>query len=83
MNWSNIETGWNDFKANAKQQWGKLSDQQIADTLGKRENLSLRVQEAYTLSKEDTERQISDWQAKQVEKQAAAAATVVPAPAKS
>lgn len=73
MNWSNIESGWNDFKANAKQQWGKLSDQQISDTLGKRENLSLRVQEAYTMSKEDTEQQISEWQSKQVEKQAPAA----------
>jgi uncharacterized protein YjbJ (UPF0337 family) len=69
MNWSNIESGWNDFKANAKQQWTKLSDQQISDTLGKRESLSLRVQEVYALSKEDTERQIADWQAKQVEKQ--------------
>ena len=67
MNWSNIETGWNDFKANAKQQWSKLSDQQINDTLGKREQLSASVQQAYALSKEETERQISDWQAKQVE----------------
>ena len=67
MNWSNIETGWNDFKANAKQQWNKLSDQQINDTLGKREQLSASVQQAYALSKEETERQISDWQAKQVE----------------
>ena len=68
MNWSNIETGWNDFKANAKQQWNKLSDQQINDTLGKREQLSTSVQQAYALSKEETERQISDWQSKQVEK---------------
>jgi len=68
MNWSNIETGWNDFKANAKQQWSKLSDQQINDTQGKREQLSTSVQQAYALSKEETERQISDWQAKQVEK---------------
>ena len=73
MNWSNIESGWNDFKANAKQQWSKLSDQQINDTLGKREYLSSKVQEAYALSKEDAERQISDWQSKQVEKQAPAA----------
>ena len=68
MNWSNIETGWNDFKANAKQQWSKLSDQQINDTQGKREQLSTSVQQAYALSKEDAERQISDWQSKQVEK---------------
>jgi len=73
MNWSNIETGWNDYKANAKQQWSKLSDQQINDTHGKREYLSTKVQEAYALSKEETERQISDWQSKQMEKQAPAA----------
>ena len=74
MNWSNIESGWNDYKGNAKQQWSKLSDQQISDTLGKREQLSSKVQEVYALSKEETERQISDWQSKQVEK---------PAPAKN
>jgi uncharacterized protein YjbJ (UPF0337 family) len=70
MNWSNIETGWTDFKANAKQQWNKLSDDQINGTMGKREQLSTRVQEAYSVSKEEAERQISDWQSKQVEKQA-------------
>jgi len=70
MNWSNIETGWKDFKANAKQQWSKLTDDQINSTMGKREQLSTKVQEAYALSKEDAERQISDWQSKQVEKQA-------------
>jgi uncharacterized protein YjbJ (UPF0337 family) len=73
MNWSNIESGWNDFKANAKQQWSKLSDDQIDGTMGKREHLSSRVQEVYALSKEETERQISDWQSKQVEKPAPAA----------
>ena len=73
MNWTNIETGWNDYKASAKQQWDKLSSQQLDDTMGKRDHLSTRVQEAYSLSKEDTERQISDWQSKQVEKQAPAA----------
>ena len=68
MNWSTIESGWNDFKANAKQQWGKLSDEQVSGTHGKREQLCAQVQQAYSVSKEDAERQVSDWQAKQVEK---------------
>lgn len=72
MNWSSIESGWNDFKASAQQQWSKLTDEQVAGTMGKREQLSSRVQEAYSLSKEDAERQISGWQSKQVEKQAPA-----------
>jgi uncharacterized protein YjbJ (UPF0337 family) len=75
MNWSKIEIDWQDFKANAKQEWSKLSEQQINDTFGKRDYLSLRVQEAYAQSKEVTERQISDWQGRQVAKQAPSAKT--------
>jgi uncharacterized protein YjbJ (UPF0337 family) len=73
MNWSTIENGWNDYKANAKQQWSKLSDEQINNMHGKRENLVSKVQEAYSLTKEETERQVSDWQSKQMQKQAPAA----------
>jgi uncharacterized protein YjbJ (UPF0337 family) len=73
MNWSTIETGWKDFKANAKQQWSKLSDEQVENTLGKREDLSSQVQQAYAVSKEDAERQISEWQSRQIEQQAPAA----------
>jgi uncharacterized protein YjbJ (UPF0337 family) len=73
MNWSTIESGWNEFKSSARQQWSKLSHAQIDGTMGKREHLSTKVQEAYALSKEETDRQISDWQSKQVEKQAPAA----------
>ena len=70
MNWSNIETGWSDYKANAKQQWSKLTDDQVNATMGKREQLSTQVQQAYSVNKEEADRQISDWQSKQVEKQA-------------
>ena len=73
MNWSTIEQGWNDYKASAKQQWTKLSDEQLSSTLGKRENLVSKVQEAYSLSKEETDRRVSDWQSRQMAKQAPAA----------
>jgi uncharacterized protein YjbJ (UPF0337 family) len=69
MNWSQIETGWTSYTANAKQQWDKLSDEQLSGTLGKREQLASKLQEAYGVSKEESERQISDWQSRQVEQQ--------------
>ena len=72
MNWSDLKSRWDDYKASAKQEWSRLTDEQIAGTLGKREHLSSRVQEAYAVTKEDAERQISDWQSKQVEKLAPA-----------
>jgi len=71
MNWSNIESGWNDFKANAKEQWSKISPEQMDDIEGKRERLSLQVQKSYSVSREDADRQITDWQEKQVVKQMA------------
>ena len=73
MNWSTIETKWDVYKGAAQKQWSKLTDEQINGTMGKREFLSTRLQEAYAVNKEDAERQISDWQSKQVEKQAPAA----------
>ena len=74
MNWSSIETSWNDYKANAQQQWSRLTEEQVNGTMGARARLSIHVQEAYALSKEEAERQISAWQSKQVETQQAPAA---------
>jgi len=71
MDWISIESGWEEFKVAAKQRWDKLSEQQLQGTRGKREYLSKRVQEAYSLSREDAERQISGWLAEQTEKRAA------------
>jgi uncharacterized protein YjbJ (UPF0337 family) len=71
MNWENIENGWKTYKANAKQQWGKLSDEQLEGTLGKRDQLSRKVQEAYGISKEDTEKQVAEWQSRQRDQQQA------------
>ena len=68
MNWSTIENRWTDYKATAKQQWQKISYELIAGTAGKRDSLSTQVQQAYAVNKEEAERQISDWQSKQIEK---------------
>ena len=69
MNWTNIESRWGDFKVNAKQQWGRLTDQQLSDTLGRRESLASKVQEVYALSKDETERQVAEWQSQQIQRQ--------------
>jgi uncharacterized protein YjbJ (UPF0337 family) len=67
MNWTTIEQGWGRYRASAKRRWDRLSEAQIAGTQGRREFLTSRVREAYALSREEAERQISDWQAAQIE----------------
>jgi len=68
MNWGEIESGWNHFRGRVQQQWDKLSDDEVSGTLGKRDYLATKVQEAYGVSQEEADRQITDWQSKQVEK---------------
>ena len=65
MDWSHIETGWKEHQAAARSRWSKLTDELLAATRGKRENLSSKVQQAYALSPEVTEQQVAEWQSRQ------------------
>lgn len=62
MNWDRIEGNWKQFSGKAKQQWGKLTDNELTEIEGKRETLVGRIQEQYGLSKEEAERQVKDWE---------------------
>jgi uncharacterized protein YjbJ (UPF0337 family) len=65
LNWDRIEKNWRRFKVNAKQRWEKLSEQQLDAIAGRRGVLAGRIQETYGMTREDTERQLADWQARQ------------------
>ena len=68
MDWSTIQDGWSGYKRDAKQEWDKLSDEQLSATNGQRMYLSMRLQEAYSVNASEAERQIAAWQAKQMAK---------------
>jgi uncharacterized protein YjbJ (UPF0337 family) len=61
MNWDRIEGNWKEFKGKAKQQWGKLTDDELTTIAGNREELSGRLQRHYGYAKEQAEREIDDW----------------------
>jgi uncharacterized protein YjbJ (UPF0337 family) len=44
-----------------RQQWGKLTDDDLAQVEGKETELAGRLQERYGISKEQAERQIKNW----------------------
>jgi uncharacterized protein YjbJ (UPF0337 family) len=62
MNWDRIEGNWKQFKGSALQQWGKLTDDQLDVIAGKRDLLLGRIQEAYGITKDETEKQLAEWQ---------------------
>jgi uncharacterized protein YjbJ (UPF0337 family) len=62
MNWDRIEGNWKQFKGNVRQQWGKLTDDELDVVAGRRNLLMGRIQELYGISKDDTEKQLADWE---------------------
>ena len=64
MNWDTIEGNWNQFKGKAKEQWGKLTDNQLDVIAGKRDRLMGNIQEAYGITKDQSEKQLAEWQAR-------------------
>lgn len=62
MNWDQIEGNWKQLKRSVKEKWGKLTDDQLDVIAGKRDQLAGKIQETYGASKDDVEKQISEWE---------------------
>ena len=58
MNWDRIEGNWKQFSGKVRQQWGKLTDDDLDVIDGRREELAGRIQEVYGVSKDEADRQI-------------------------
>jgi uncharacterized protein YjbJ (UPF0337 family) len=58
MNWNQIEGNWQQYKGQVRQTWAKLTDDDLARTNGKREELVGRLQERYGYTEEMAERKI-------------------------
>lgn len=58
MNWDEIKGDWKTFAGKVKTQWGKLTDDDLTQINGKREELSGRLQSHYGHSKERAEEHI-------------------------
>jgi uncharacterized protein YjbJ (UPF0337 family) len=61
MNWDRIQGEWKQFKGKAKEQWGKLTDDELDKIEGRRDQLAGRIQERYGVARDEAERQIDDW----------------------
>ncbi|MBL8659709.1 MAG: CsbD family protein [Rhodospirillales bacterium] len=64
MNWDQIVGNWKQAKGNIRTQWGKLTDNDLEQAKGHRDSLLGRIQERYGIGKEETERQVSEWERK-------------------
>ena len=64
MNWDRIEGDWKQISGKVKQQWGKLTDDDVTKLNGKREELEGALQARYGYTKDQVKKEIDDWSAK-------------------
>lgn len=62
MNSDQTSGNWKQFTGKIKEQWGKLTDDDLTAVEGKRDQLLGRIQERYGIEREEAERQIRDFE---------------------
>ena len=61
MNWDQIEGNWKQFGGSVKENWGKLTDDDLATINGRRDQLEGKIQERYGIAKDQVRQDVDDW----------------------
>ena len=60
--WEKIKGSWTQTKGAVKEQWGKLTDDDLMEIQGRRDQLVGKIQTRYGISHEEAEAQVSGWE---------------------
>ena len=63
MNWDQIQGNWKQLSGRAKEKWGKLTDNDLTESAGRREQLAGLLQERYGYAREEADRVINEFAA--------------------
>jgi uncharacterized protein YjbJ (UPF0337 family) len=61
MNEDTLKGQWTQLKGKAREQWGKLTNDDLDQVQGQAEQLVGRIQERYGVAKDDARRQFDEW----------------------
>jgi uncharacterized protein YjbJ (UPF0337 family) len=61
MNWDRVEGNWKEFSGKVKQQWGKLTDDDIGRINGRRQELEGRLEQQYGYAKDRAKKEVDFW----------------------
>ena len=59
MNWDRVEGNWKQLTGKVKEQWGKLTDDDITQINGNREQLEGKIQARYGYAKDQSRRTLT------------------------
>ena len=58
MDWNRVEGNWKQMKGKVKEQWGKLTDDDLDVINGRRDQLEGKIQERYGIAKDQVQKDI-------------------------
>jgi uncharacterized protein YjbJ (UPF0337 family) len=61
MNWDQVQGTWKQMSGKVKEKWGDLTDDDLVQIAGKRDQLIGKIQERYGIAKEAAERQVDEF----------------------
>ena len=61
MDWNRVEGNWKQLKGSVKEQWGKLTDDDLSTINGRRDQLEGKIQERYGFEKDQARTEVERW----------------------
>lgn len=62
MNEDRMQGNWNQVKGKVKEQWGKLTDDDLDVIAGRRDQLYGKIQERHGVARDEAEKQVKDFE---------------------
>ncbi len=61
MNWDQVSGSWKAMKGKVKEQWGKLTDDDLDVINGKQDQLEGHLQQPYGYANDRAQKEVNDW----------------------
>ena len=61
MDWNRIEGNWKSAKGKVKEKWGQLTDDDLTQINGQRDQLEGKIQQRYGIAKDMVRKNVDEW----------------------
>jgi uncharacterized protein YjbJ (UPF0337 family) len=61
MDWNRVEGNWKEAKGKVKQKWSELTDDDLTQVNGQRDQLEGKIQQRYGIAKDRVRKDVDDW----------------------
>jgi uncharacterized protein YjbJ (UPF0337 family) len=65
MDWNRVEGNWKQLKGKVKEQWGRLTEDDLDVIAGRQDQLEGKIQERYGYAKDQAQRDVEAWYQRQ------------------